>query len=106
VRTRHTHSLYASLSRLFALTTLALGVLQVASLNTRFSDEFARQTFANFTVNGVAAGIYKNAGTFSYVRFFGAGHEVPAYMSPGVPRGAAALQMFTQIMSGEQLTGT
>jgi hypothetical protein len=83
-----------------------LGVRQVASLNTKFSHEFAQQTFANFTVRGVSAGLYKNAGMFSYIRFFGAGHEVPAYMYPGVPRGAAALQMFTQIMSGMQLSGT
>ena len=79
---------------------------QVASLNTKFSSQFAGQKFANFTVNGALAGIYKNAGTFSYVRFFGAGHEVPAYLWRGVPRGAAALQMFTQIMSGKQLSGT
>jgi len=78
----------------------------VASLNTKFSSQFAGQKFANYTVNGALAGIFKNAGTFSYVRFFGAGHEVPAYMWRGVPRGAAALQMFTQIMSGEQLSGT
>jgi len=78
----------------------------VASLNTRFSSQFAGQKFTNFTVNGALAGIYKNAGTFSYVRFFGAGHEVPAYLWRGVPRGVAALQMFTQIMSGKQLSGT
>jgi hypothetical protein len=79
---------------------------QVASLNTKFSSQFARQKFENFTVNGALAGIYKNTGTFSYVRVFGAGHEVPAYLWRGVPRGAAALQMFTQIMSGKQLSGT
>ena len=79
---------------------------QVASLNTKFSSQFAGQVFKYFTVKGASAGIYKNAGTFSYVRFFGAGHEVPAYLWRGVARGAAALQMFTQIMSGQQLSGT
>jgi hypothetical protein len=79
---------------------------QVASLNTKFSYLFKTQKFANFTIDGVSAGLYKNAGTFSYVRFYGAGHEVPAYEWPGVPRGAAALQMFTQIMSGHKLSGT
>jgi carboxypeptidase C (cathepsin A) len=83
-----------------------LRVRQVASLNTKFSKEFAQQEFAKFTVHGVSAGLYKNAGTFSYLRVYGAGHEVPAYMWTGVPRGAAALQMFTQIMSGHQLSGT
>jgi len=67
--------------------------------------QFAEQEFTNFTVNGVLAGIYKNAGTFSYIHFFGAGHQVPTYLWRGVPWGAAALQMFTQIMSGEQLSG-
>ncbi|KAI0000650.1 Alpha/Beta hydrolase protein [Russula compacta] len=78
----------------------------VASLKTKFSSQFAKQKFETFTVNGEPAGLYKNAGTFSYLRVFGAGHEVPAYEWRGVPRGAAALQMFTQIMSGEQLSGT
>ncbi|KAI0000651.1 serine carboxypeptidase [Russula compacta] len=78
----------------------------VASLKTQFSSLFAKQQFASFTVNKKPAGLYKNAGTFSYLRVFGAGHEVPAYEWRGVPRGAAALQMFTQIMSGKPLSGT
>jgi carboxypeptidase C (cathepsin A) len=79
---------------------------QVSSLTTKFSAEFAKQNFATYTVNGKPAGLYKNAGTFSYLRVFGAGHEVPAYLWRGVPRGAAALQMFTQIMSGHPLSST
>jgi len=79
---------------------------QVTSLNTNFSSLFAQQRFENFTIDGALAGLYKNAGTFSYLRVIGAGHEVPAYLWRGVPRGAAALQMFTQIMSGNQLSGT
>lgn len=79
---------------------------QVASLTTKFSAEFAKQNYATYTVDGKPAGLYKNAGTFSYLRIFGAGHEVPAYLWRGVPRGAAALQMFTQIMSGHPLSGT
>jgi Serine carboxypeptidase len=67
---------------------------------------FKKQKFSSFTVNGALAGVYKNAGTFSYLRVFGAGHEVPAYGWRGVRRGEAALQMFTQIMSGNGLSGT
>ncbi|KAF8500344.1 alpha/beta-hydrolase [Russula emetica] len=78
----------------------------VASLTTKLSAEFASQNFATYTVNGKPTGLYKNAGTFSYLRVFGAGHEVPAYLWRGVPRGAAALQMFTQIMSGHPLSST
>ena len=73
---------------------------QAASLDTSFSSEFAEQEFTTYTVNGEAAGLYKNAGTFSYLRVYGAGHEVPAY------KGAAALQMFTQIMSDQPLSST
>jgi len=78
----------------------------VDNLQTKFSTEFQQQQFANFTVQGQAAGLYKNAGTFSYVRFFGAGHEVPAYTWGTLSRGQAALQMFTQIMSSQSLSGT
>ncbi len=49
------------------------------ALNTQFSSTFKAQTFANFTVRGQPAGLYKNAGALSYVRFFGAGHKVTAY---------------------------
>ncbi|KZV66346.1 serine carboxypeptidase [Peniophora sp. CONT] len=76
------------------------------NLQTRFSTEYAKQEWANFTVNSVNAGIYKNAGTFSYARLFGAGHLVPAYGLPGVPRGAAALQMFSQVMSNQSIGPT
>ncbi|KAF8500349.1 serine carboxypeptidase [Russula emetica] len=78
----------------------------VDSLDTNFSAEYASQIFTTYTVNGMPAGLYKNAGTFSYLRVFGAGHQVPAYQWQGVPRGAAALQMFTQIMSGNSLSST
>ncbi|KAF8480369.1 serine carboxypeptidase [Russula ochroleuca] len=78
----------------------------IDTLDTLFSSLYAEQDFANYTVDGELAGLYKNAGTFSYLRVYGAGHEVPAYMWRDVPRGAAALQMFTQIMSDQPLSGT
>lgn len=60
----------------------------IDSLETRFSDLYRMQDFADFSVNGQPAGMYKTAGTFTYVRFFGAGHEVPAYEWTDVERGA------------------
>ncbi|KAG5635376.1 hypothetical protein DXG03_005396, partial [Asterophora parasitica] len=51
----------------------------VDNLNTKFSATYKQQVFANYTVAGQTTGIYKNAGTFSYLRIYGAGHEVPAY---------------------------
>ena len=50
--------------------------------------------------------MFKNAGTFSYIRVFGAGHEVPAYNFTGLATGQAAAQMFTQVMSGAPLSAT
>ena len=79
---------------------------KIDSLDTKFSADFAKQNFSSFTVNGEPAGLYKNVGTFSYLRVFGAGRQVPAYGWGDVPRGAAALQMFTQIMSNTPLSGT
>lgn len=62
----------------------------VDSLQTEFSDLYRTQDFTELTVNGQPAGKYKNAGTFSYVRFYGAGHEVPAYEWTDVERGAVS----------------
>ena len=78
----------------------------VRALNTVYSPLYASQNFSTYNVKGKPAGLYKNAGLFSYLRVYGAGHEVPAYQWRGVPSGAAALQMFTQIMSGKPLSST
>lgn len=51
----------------------------VANLNMTFTALLKQQVFQPYTVAGQSAGQFKNAGTFSYVRIFGAGHEVPAY---------------------------
>lgn len=79
---------------------------QVDSLTTKYSDRYHTKSFRTYNVNGWPAGLYKNAGRFSYLRVFGAGHEVPAYKWRGVRRGAAALQMFEQIMSDQRLSST
>ncbi|RDX39751.1 alpha/beta-hydrolase [Lentinus brumalis] len=78
----------------------------VNALQTQFTAEYKQQQFANYTVKGQAAGVFKNAGTFSYVRIFGAGHEVPAYTHGSLSVGEAALQMFSQIMSNSSLVST
>ncbi|KAI0751671.1 alpha/beta-hydrolase [Daedaleopsis nitida] len=78
----------------------------VDALQTKFAAEYAQQEFANFTVRGQPTGVFKNAGTFSYVRILGAGHEVPAYKHGSLQVGEAALQMFSQIMSNKPLSST
>jgi hypothetical protein len=85
---------------------MSLWNAQVDSLNTKYSARYANHKFRTYNVNGWPAGLYKNAGRFSYLRVFGAGHEVPAYKWRGVHRGAAALQMFEQIMSDRHLSST
>ncbi|EKM75506.1 hypothetical protein AGABI1DRAFT_79834 [Agaricus bisporus var. burnettii JB137-S8] len=78
----------------------------VDGLQTQFTDLYRSQEFASFDVRGQSAGIFKNAGTFSYLRFFGAGHEVPAYKWGTLSRGEAAAQMFNQIMKDESISST
>ncbi|KAF9444865.1 alpha/beta-hydrolase [Macrolepiota fuliginosa MF-IS2] len=79
--------------------------LMADSLITRFSDDYRGQSdFQTFTVSGQAAGLYKNAGTFSYLRIFGAGHEVPAYSFGSLAVGQAAFQMFNQIMANQSIS--
>ncbi|OCH87134.1 serine carboxypeptidase [Obba rivulosa] len=77
-----------------------------AQLQTKFSAQFNQEQFTDWTVAGQPAGMFKNAGTFSYVRIFGAGHEVAAYTHGSLAYGQAALQMFTQIMSNSSLFST
>ncbi|KAI9066213.1 serine carboxypeptidase [Trametes sanguinea] len=75
-------------------------------MNTKYSSEWAKHKFANFTVHGEPAGLYKNAGQLHYLRVFGAGHEVSAYEWGNLGRGEAALQMFSQIMENKPLHST
>jgi hypothetical protein len=49
--------------------------MKVDSLQTNFTPIYKAQPWTNFTVNGIVTGIYKNAGTFTYLRVYGAGHE-------------------------------
>lgn len=78
----------------------------VDNLNTQFTSLYKQQAFRTYTVAGQAAGKFKNAGLFSYIRIYGAGHEVPAYKFGKLAVGQAAAQMFTQIMADEPLSST
>ncbi|KAF8073373.1 serine carboxypeptidase [Lyophyllum atratum] len=78
----------------------------VDKLNTKFTSLYQQQQFATYTVAGQRAAQYKNAGTFSYIRIYGAGHEVPAYKFGTLGVGQAAAQMFTQIMENQSLSST
>ncbi|KAF8184211.1 serine carboxypeptidase [Pholiota molesta] len=78
----------------------------VANLNTTLTPVFQQQAFQPYTVAGQTTGQFKNAGTFSYVRIYGAGHEVPAYTYGTLAVGQAASQMFEQIMADQPLSST
>lgn len=51
----------------------------VDNLNTTLTATYKAQQFQDYNVAGEKAGQFKQAGNFAYIRFFGAGHEVPAY---------------------------
>ncbi|KAJ3523716.1 hypothetical protein NMY22_g11320 [Coprinellus aureogranulatus] len=72
------------------------------ALETKFTPEYKGQSYKNFTVDGTVAGLYKNAGSLSYLRIYGAGHMVPAYGYGKLEAGHAALQMFEQIQLGKE----
>ncbi|KAF7370026.1 Carboxypeptidase [Mycena sanguinolenta] len=78
----------------------------IGTLNTNFSVEFNQQEFAPYLVNGQLAGQFKTAGTFSYVRVYGSGHEVPAYKNGTLAVGEAAFQIFSQTMANQSVTST
>lgn len=80
--------------------------LMVDALQTKFTTEYKQQNWTSWTVTGTTAGQYKNAGTFSYVRVYQAGHEVPAYGNGKLAVGQAALAYFTQAMQGKPISST
>lgn len=61
---------------------------------------FSKQSLAPYTVNGVQGGTFKSVGNLSFLRVFGAGHEVP-YYAPTV-----ALQAFKQTMMKKAISST
>ncbi|KXN90703.1 Carboxypeptidase S1 [Leucoagaricus sp. SymC.cos] len=78
--------------------------LMLDGLNSKFSDEYRQQSLNDWVVAGQVAGQFKNAGTLSYIRVFGAGHEVPAYNYGNLSIGQATLQMFSQIMANQSIS--
>ncbi|KAH8119572.1 Alpha/Beta hydrolase protein [Phellopilus nigrolimitatus] len=59
----------------------------VDNFQTQFNSLYQQQSFSNYTVAGQPAGLIKNAGSFSYIRMFGSGHEVPVYNNMGLETG-------------------
>ena len=100
-------------------------LFQVDALQTNFTTQYRQQQWTNWTVAGTVTGLYKNAGTLSYIRVSQAGHEVsrfyfsenfyltvnfafqvPAYGNGKLAIGQAALLYFTQAMQGKPVSST
>ncbi|KIO02628.1 hypothetical protein M404DRAFT_147747 [Pisolithus tinctorius Marx 270] len=60
-------------------------------------EELNNTLLTNITLDGTPIASVANVDNFTFARVFGAGHEVPAFQP------AAALEMFTQVIRGEQL---
>ncbi|KAG9246480.1 carboxypeptidase-like protein S1 [Calycina marina] len=77
------------------------GGLAVAEAIT-FSESAAFKAAAvtNYNVNGVTGGTFKSVANLSWLRVFGAGHEVPYYQP------ALSLQAFTQTMQKKAISAT
>ncbi|KAF7910027.1 uncharacterized protein EAF01_003745 [Botrytis porri] len=76
------------------------GLATANAITYASSAAFNAAAVANYNVNGVAGGTFKTVGNLSWLRVFGAGHEVP-YYTP-----ALALQAFKQTMSKKPLSST
>ncbi|CRG90755.1 hypothetical protein PISL3812_07800 [Talaromyces islandicus] len=78
-----------------------IGVQRVAdAVEFDGSSQFSNATLKPYTVNGTKKGEYKNVDNFSYLRVYGAGHEVPYYQP------AVALQVFKQTMQQQAIKPT
>ena len=96
----------------------------VNALQHDYSSQYASTPWTSWTVDGVTAGRFKNAGPFSYVRIFRfvshsgvpstqthfvisrAGHLVPAFTVGNLPYGKHALTMYDQAMADRPISST
>ncbi|KAI6165271.1 Alpha/Beta hydrolase protein [Pisolithus thermaeus] len=61
------------------------------------NEELNNTSLTNITLNEIPIASVANVDNFTFARVFGAGHEIPAF------KPAAALEIFTQVVRGEQL---
>ncbi|KAF9564252.1 alpha/beta-hydrolase [Agrocybe pediades] len=73
------------------------GHASALAMNWTGAAELAQTPFTNMTINGSAVAAIQNVLNFSFARVFQAGHEVPAFQPE------AALEIFRQVVNGEQL---
>jgi len=76
------------------------GLATAEAITYSGSAAFKSKAVANYNVNGVAGGTFKSVGNLSWLRVFGAGHEVPFYQP------ALSLQAFKQTMQKQPISST
>jgi carboxypeptidase C (cathepsin A) len=76
------------------------GINNAEAITYASSAAFKAKPVVPYTVSGVSKGTFKNVGNLSWLRVFGAGHEVPYYQPE------AALQAFKQTMSKTAISST
>ncbi|PMD30346.1 alpha/beta-hydrolase [Hyaloscypha variabilis F] len=76
------------------------GLASAEALTYSGSTAFKKKAVSNYTVNGATGGTFKTEGNLSWLRVFGAGHEVPYYQP------ALALQAFKQTMQKKTISST
>lgn len=69
-------------------------------LNSIAKPAFVSAPLKSYTVNGTKYGEYKTSGNLSWLRVYGAGHEVPAYQPE------AALAAFILTMSKKPISSS
>jgi len=73
------------------------GHASVLAMDWYGKETLSQTPFTNMTINGHPVAAIQNVDNFSFARVYLAGHEVPAYQPQ------AALEIFKQIVQGEQL---
>ena len=99
----HTHSVGDSLSFRFSPDWVCntAGVQEVLSqVQFAQSAEFNSKPLIPYTIGGVQYGVFKTAGTLSFLNVFESGHQLPAYQP------FLSLQAFMQIMSQQPLSSS
>jgi carboxypeptidase C (cathepsin A) len=76
------------------------GLAAAEAISYSGSSTFKSKAVSSYTVSGKAGGTFKSVGNLSWLRVFGAGHEVP-YYAPEL-----ALQAFQQTMQKQAISST
>lgn len=83
----------------FICNTLG-GYRSIHAMDWKYATQFRAAKWRKLSFKGRPAGIYKTAGSLTYITVFNAGHEIPAY------KPEFALEIFRQTISQEPIHST